>query len=447
MPQIDVPRLYRNRCGVWCFRLRSGAQDSRLSLRTKCELTAHILARRINAAIDSVKGNGMTSKNPKLSDLNIDLDSLRRYEIDVGRGVFKATDEADHGRMMDALDRIGIIPGGWSPKPVPAPVPPVAVLKSLPLDEVAKMWLAERAKKNAPRTLYAKSRHFEDFASRIARDVEINAITQATVVGYKSALLMAKQEAKTLDNKLMTLHDLFKFALRNGHYTASNANPVAGLFILTKTERNERSERYQPFTPADLRAFFDPAAYKAGMAEPDFYWCPLLGLYTGMRISEATAIRCSDVKLSENGVHFIFVPKSKTTAGVRNVPVSSALVELGFLDFVAEQRSKGYDRLFPDRLLINYSYSKKLSERMKDYLIERKIKKTGDCKSFHSFRVNVITQLANNGANTPQVMQIVGHKSTKSDDVHLGYVRELPDLKQVLDGLVWPIDLKALSVH
>ena len=79
MPLLEVPRLYRNRCGVFCFRLRSGAVDARVSLRTKCSLTAHMIVQRLNTAIDAAKGQGMTSKNPSLSELGIDLKALRRY--------------------------------------------------------------------------------------------------------------------------------------------------------------------------------------------------------------------------------------------------------------------------------------------------------------------------------------------------------------------------------
>lgn len=82
---------------------------------------------------------------------------------------------------------------------------------------------------------------------------------------------------------------------------------------------------------------------------------------------------------------------------------------------------------------------------MKDYLVERGIKRHGDHKSFHSFRVNVITQLANNGVNTAMSMKIVGHKSRDGDDVHMGYMRNLPAMKQAVDALAWPIEIAALA--
>ena len=398
MPLLEVPRLYRNRCGIWCFRLRSGAVDARVSLRTKCPLVAHILARSLNTAIDAAKGEGMTSKNPNLSDLDIDWKALRRYEIDIKNGVLKTDGtDRDHANLLDTIERIGMIPEGEFKPPRPsataasspsAPDTTETHPTSLPqpegqtLDAVAKLWLAERGQKNAVRTVYAKGRHFEDFAKHVDRKLVINSVDKKTIVNWKNALLAGGQVAKTADNKLMSMHDLFEYAIANGLYTSSAANPVKGVFILDKAERKAKTEPYQPFDLDDIAKIFEPTAYKLGMAEPDYYWGPLIGLFTGMRISEATAIRCKDVKTAPNGVHHIHVPKSKTTAGVRNVPIHDALIELGFLDFVAKQAAAGHDRIFPDRLLINDSYSKKLSEQMKNWLVVRGVKREDDHNSF-----------------------------------------------------------------
>jgi integrase len=458
MPMLEVPRLYRNRCGVFCFRLRSGAVDARFSLRTKCPLVAHILARSLNTAIDAAKGEGMTSKNPNLSDLDVDWKALRRYEIDIKNGVFKTDgSDRDHVNLLDAVGRIGMIPEGEfrpakpsAPAATSAPETSETAPATLPksggdtLDAVAKLWLAERTQKNAPRTVYAKGRHFEDFAKHVDRNLGINSVDKKTIVNYKNALIAGGQVAKTADNKLMTMHDMFEYAIANGLYSASAANPVKGVFILDKAERKAKTAPYQPFELEDIAKIFEPTAYKLGMTEPDYYWGPLIGLFTGMRISEATAIRCRDVKKAPNGVDHIHVPKSKTTAGVRNVPIHDALIKLGFLDFVAKQAAAGHDRIFPDRLLINDSYSKKLSEQMKNWLVVRGVKHKNDHKSFHSFRVNVITMLTDEGANTAQIMKIVGHKSAGADDVHLGYVRELPKLVKVVNRLKWPIDTVGL---
>ncbi|MES2316215.1 MAG: site-specific integrase [Pseudomonadota bacterium] len=441
---IKIPRLFQNRCGVFYFRVKTATSDRRVSLMTKCPQSAAIIGLQLNADLERKRA----MSNPKLSDFNFDLDALRKYEIDMkngGRTVRTDGTDADHRRAMEmlaAIDRIGPIPPeDRIPRTPPAPATSPS---GLTLSQAAAIWLAERAKKNAVRTVAAKRYHIEDFQRHVGGDPDINTLSKPTVVGYKTARLTEGQTGKTIDNKLMTLHDFFKFLLANAHYTVSASNPVEGLFVLTKRERVAKNEPYQPFTDDDLRAFFDPANYHAAMDSPDFYWGPLIALFTGMRISEVAAIRCVDVG-EALGVYYIKIPKSKTAAGVRNVPIATALVGLGFLDYVAEARAAGAVRIFPHRLLINDTYSKRLSEQMLAYLKDRDIKRPNDHKSFHSFRVNVSTALANNGANTAQVMQIVGHKANESHDVHLGYVRDLPDLLPVVDTLRWPVDLSGLA--
>jgi integrase len=517
MSSLEVSRLYRNRCGVFCFRLRSGARDQRVSLGTKCPLTAHMIASKINAAVASARAReqGMTGKNPTLAELGLDLAALRKYEIDLRSGKVKTDGtKADHDAAMEAIDRIGMIPGGWPPKPDDLLSKNLAALHSakaaglsaLPLPprtlaSVGADWIVERRQKNKTRTVYAKECHFDNFAEHLAslRDMkafdpseltafkkreqaaakekaaaegkafrslpdkllhgmfvatktDVAAIDKGNVVAFKTALLAAKQNPKTIDNKLLTLSDFFEYAMGNGIYkSADGGNPVSGTYILTKKERTEKAEPYKPFTPADIERIFEPTPYKAKMSELDLYWCPLIALHSGMRISEAAGIYCDDVHPAPGGVDIIHVRKSKTGAGVRDVPIAKALIDLGFLDFVAQQRAAGYERLFPDRVLVNDSYSKELGIAFREHLIAvgvRKLTDASERKSFHSFRANVITQLTDNGANTVQIMRIVGHAPTAAQALatHIGYVHKLPSLKAIVDGLTWPIDLIGLHL-
>jgi integrase len=455
-----------------------------------------MMAETINEALAQARRRGasVSPKNPKLEDLNIDWGKLRRYKIDPRTGAIETNGtREDHELAMEAIERIGMIPGGW-PKSPPTDLPPTnaaaaPLVPSITLPEAAQAWLRERSLRNGERTVYAKKGHYLDFAltldsadgtstrkpSRrgkgsvevdetgealprhllsekelaLAAHVRLNEITKDTVARFKTEALK-NTKAKTVDNKLMSLSDFFEYAIAHSLYTVSDKNPAEGLLILTKSERRKKADPYKEFTPTELASFFEPAIYKAAMKEPDFYWCPLLGLYSGMRISEATGIYCDDVKQASNGVHFIRVRKSKTNAGLRNVPIAQKLLDLGFLDFVARQREAGHERLFPARKLINGSYSKDLSDRMLTYLLDRGIRKSSDGserKSFHSFRANVITELANKDANTIQVMRIVGHDFGQTGiETHAGYVRDLPDLKKVVDSMAWPIDIEGLRL-
>jgi integrase len=475
--QIKAPRLYRNRCGVYYFRVKSGGKEKRISLRTKCSKTANILALQLNLDLERRRDMGA----PKLSDFNFDVEALRRYEIALKNGTTIRTDGSaeEHARameMMAQIERIGMID--------PEDRPPRRPAKSEPITLAVDKWIANCAGKNGERTVDTKVYHIKDFLERsfplvesverwlaehekvefnkkralraleenkaagrhASADVEVNAIGKQTLVEYKDALLAIPQTPKTIDNKLNSLHDFFKYMIGHGLHTALETNPVEGMFIQTKKSRKKTTNPYQPFTAEALAILFEPEAYLAAMDSPDLFWGPLLGIHTGMRIGEATQIRCVDVHQAPgSGLHYIHVYKSKTPGGIRNVPISDALIELGFLDYVGECRAAGADRLFPHRALINHSYSKELSAGMLEYQRARNIK--APQTSFHSFRVNVITQMHNNDSNTAKVMKIVGHDDGGGHAVHWGYVRELPDLKPIVDKLEWPIDARALRYN
>ncbi|MCS6478656.1 tyrosine-type recombinase/integrase [Burkholderia thailandensis] len=464
--RTGFPRLYLSRHGVYYWRERNRWR----SLRTKDPREASIFAmeRNLYLARQRQHQDRMSIVDPNYPKRpQPDPDDHQRFEIDLRRGIFKTDGTPEDARALrETLELVRDLPP-LPPEPA-APLPPgiapdeEAILRAAideamnerqqhekaaqggpMLSDVADMWLTERTLKNAPRTVNAKRLHLEDFRRRVAPgDVAINALVKSVIVGYKAALLADGQSGKTVDNKLLTLHDLFKYALANGHYTASHENPVAGLFVLSKTERIKQADPYQPFTPDDLRALFKPSVFTAWADAPDLWFAPLTALFTGMRISEATAIKVRDVILAENGVHYIQIPASKTLAGIRNVPVCDALIRLGFLRYVDEVRAAGHERIYPHRKLINGAYAKRLGERLREQLTNLGI--LDPRKSFHSFRVNVATALANLGANTAQTYKIMGHKNQGDADVPLGYVRELPDLKAVVDALRWPIDLDAL---
>lgn len=454
MSLIKVPRLYRNRCGTYCFRLKTSTLDQRFSLGTKCPQTATMLALQLNTEIERSRAMAYQPKEPNIGKFlaNLDPNKVRRYRIDMKQGIFEANGPEDHAMMMDAVERIGMKSNrSYDPEPVAQPStrpePAPAVLKTRKLKEVAEAWLAERATKNGERTVYGKKCHFNDFAKRIASDVEINAINKATIVAYKTTLLNLGQKGKTIDNKLMSLHDLFAYAIAHGEYTFSNESPVSGLFILSKQERLEKNEPYERFEDNELKTLFNPATYIEQMDEPDLFWGPLIALHTGMRISEVAQLRCRDFGVTD-GTPYLHVYRSKTPAGIRNLPLGADLLKLGLLDYLEEVKASGAGRLFPHRPYVNNTYSKRLGELFGAHLKFIGIKRQG--LSFHSFRVNVVTAMAN--ANVPLLksMAIVGHKRTEgvnqsSIQTHFGYVRDLPDLKPVMDGFHWGLDIEALK--
>lgn len=90
------------------------------------------------------------------------------------------------------------------------------------------------------------------------------------------------------------------------------------------------------------------------------FWLPHVGLYTGARVNEICQINPQiDIRqeldtgiwyfnITEDSEGHAEVDKSVKTAGSkRKVPVHSKLIEIGFLDYVAQLRKDGAVLLFP----------------------------------------------------------------------------------------------------
>ncbi|MBD3804717.1 MAG: site-specific integrase [Thioclava sp.] len=87
------------------------------------------------------------------------------------------------------------------------------------------------------------------------------------------------------------------------------------------------------------------------MSATDWYWLPLLGLWTGARLNELCQIRTADID-EEDGIPFLHIREGKETQRVKGhkkriVPLHPELIRLGFVRFVQAQRSAGHDRVFP----------------------------------------------------------------------------------------------------
>jgi integrase len=97
---------------------------------------------------------------------------------------------------------------------------------------------------------------------------------------------------------------------------------------------------------------------KSSAAGEAAYWLPILALYTGARIEELGQLSPGDIKEetytdthgAEVAVPVIYLTDEgegqglKNNASLRRVPIHTALIELGFMKYVAEQKGQ---RLFP----------------------------------------------------------------------------------------------------
>ncbi|WP_247350741.1 DUF6538 domain-containing protein [Ralstonia pseudosolanacearum] len=132
-------------------------------------------------------------------------------------------------------------------------------------------------------------------------------------------------------------------------------NPVAELEIVPKISAKEEQSRRKPRLPYKahhLNALFSSEWYNPdaqnwrGKMKDDLgarYWIPLLCMWHGFRVGEATQLQTHDVNLDEALVKIQVAEDEdevgpdrsvKNSATTREIPIHPALIELGFLDFV-----------------------------------------------------------------------------------------------------------------
>ncbi|QFT74013.1 Phage integrase family protein [Ruegeria sp. THAF33] len=232
---------------------------------------------------------------------------------------------------------------------------------------------------------------------------------------------MPPMSSATLNKALRRVGAFWNWA--EAHHDGIRTGLFKGLTI--KETVNAREQR-DPFSTDQLTKLFNSPLYtgcrsERFCAEPGDhsmrgtarYWLPLLGLFTGARLNELCQLTVKDVR-EDDGITFLDITdeaedqKVKSASGRRRIPVHRQLVELGFLEFVDEQRDAGEVQLFPELKVDASGYrSGEFSKFFSRYL-ERIGVKT-DRTSFHSFRHN-FEDACRNGRVLPHIMNAIqGH--------------------------------------
>lgn len=113
--------------------------------------------------------------------------------------------------------------------------------------------------------------------------------------------------------------------------------------------------RKNAFTPEVLQAIFNKPAFTAHeIKSPSRFWIPLIGLFSGMHLQEIFNLRCDDINLVSDIWCFTVTDTSsqrkkiKVVKATRQVPVHSALLNLGFITYFEEIKKTGAVFLFPE---------------------------------------------------------------------------------------------------
>ncbi|WP_018261578.1 site-specific integrase [Methylobacterium sp. WSM2598] len=145
----------------------------------------------------------------------------------------------------------------------------------------------------------------------------------------------------------------------------------------------------------------------------EYYWIPLIGIFSGMRQEEICQLHVEDVR-EEDGITFFDLNerpprKLKNATAVRRVPVHKELVRLGLLDHVAACRRAGEALLFPNLTRggadarLGHAFSKWFTR----YRQEKGLYRPG--LDFHALRHTASTLMHQAGVADSVVDHVTGH--------------------------------------
>lgn len=432
-----VPRLVRNRQGTYYIRFKLpkalqaliGQVEFRKSLGTKSYSIAKVLALYYNTLYEICKMD-----KPKVTDFLISLQNNNsKYEIRPDGTVITNGTNEDHSMAMEALEKIHNI-GQF--KQSFEPVVSKLETQSKLFVEVFKLYLQEKKLTNKQSTLGEKQYAFSEF-NKLFSSPRIGKIGFEEALTYKNRLLGENLSGNRINTKLSYFVDFFNWSINNKYYFQQN--PFNGLRI---ADAKKNVEHYEAFIDDELKLIFNQKHYDYMALSPDYYFGPLISLFTGARIEEICSLPVSNIK-QESGIYYFDIVKAvaKNENSIRKIPIPQIILDMGFLEYVAQVKALNEEYVFFYLKDGKNGFSKNLSRRFGYYLDRKYINLISATKVFHSFRGTFITYLTDLNINPALVMSIVGHIEQELINVNLNSdhfktyqgEKSLARLKEIVD--------------
>jgi len=275
-------------------------------------------------------------------------------------------------------------------------------------------------------------------------DIPLTDITRAVAADFLAKVAGGRSN-RTTNTYATTLAGVFKSAMHRGRFTGNN--PFDG------QKRKVGGESYEAFEVSELQTLFDSFKFEVTpkhTPETALPWVSLIAAYTGMRLEEIAQLQASDIRNEvANGstvtvidIHNGGKNSLKNESSARLVPVHSALVRAGLLDYVKALPQDGL--LFPG-LKRRDSKGGKIGARLGE-LFRKKLEALGlkrDRLCFHSFRHTVATALEVAAVSQTDTARVLGHTIP---GMSYGVYSSGPGLKR-LAGVVEEIAYPGLKLH
>ena len=331
------------------------------------------------------------------------------------------------------------------------------------LTNVYKLWRASDLLQN--KNNQARLKTLDETRAKVERfvaimgDVDVTSITKGDIAKYRDTLLQlpknrtqavknmtiiqqiefaAKKTSKllspkTVANAIKQISPVFSYAVEMG---LININPTFGVTVKNTVKKKEVEIAGRGYTLDNVAMLFDDELFNKPSLSHTYglacYWVPLLCRYTGARLSEVAQLDRSDIGCSEEGIYYLNIRRGegqsiKTDSSLRHIPLPDHIIELGFLEYVAQSTG----RLFNELTIGTYgkasgAFSKWWSARVKS-------KGITIGQPTHAFRHTFKTEMRALGVADSVSDSITGH-AAKSDGGRYGSV-PLRTKKEAIDKL------------
>ncbi len=393
----------------------------------------------------------------------------RRLDIEMpgGFAIRNVNSDEDMGRAVHILKALNLSPEALAalitsnPNPVQAALVPVSLPAAPQADtteaggttiqEMVPRFATRKRNKLAAKTLYEYGNYHRLFvewleARKKKKHIPVHSITRADMADFIDDLMEQGIGAKTIQQKyLAAISGLFELAQTTGVLPEGQQLVSRGHKIFSKADAKKSAitNSYKAFTEDELKRIFQPTLLSQAERPADF-WLPMLGLFTGGRISELAQMDIADVQ-QHNGVWAFSIndegDKSlKTLAAIRLIPIHPVLIQCGILDYVNDAKAHGtklFSYLTPNKF---GSYGDTPSERWGNHLDTLNIKDPQ--KVFHSFRSTSNNRLKQNGVSEESRCQFVGHEH---DTVNSAIYSDPHNLQFLLDNVATKLDYPTLD--
>lgn len=375
----------------------------------------------------------------------------------------RADTDEDHQRVMELHDRVS------------RSMPQAPITKTARnLGEARDLFLVQFKEKNpAPATVHETTATLGLFVDIVGATKPMSEVGVEDVDALRAALAVwpararvlpaycglstkdiikkAKKEkppgikVRTKDKHLDNVRKFFGWAVQRHEMTH---NPLSGVRLQTKAQKATLTRR--GFTGPELAALFAPHLRQAHAATPSYFWLPLLALHTGARLRELAQLRTVDVH-EVGGVWGVDINYQagplKNPQSQRFVPLSSGVLALGFLDYVAEVRALGFDRVFPDG---SWTAKNGPGDKVSKWFNRSYTGAAGLHDSalvFHSFRHTFADAADGVGLTEAQIGALTGHQSESVLGKHYIRHKTVATRWQHVDIIVDQFKLPLLSAY